>query len=363
MNFRIAEILAEEDIGASGTKSIDINISKAISKISINWKFTTATALANTAHPVDCLTKIELMDGSDALFSLTGQEAQALNFYNGKSCLGNVINVDAATTQRAVVDIDFGRYLWDKELAFDPSQFANPQLKVTFDEDAANGSAVANGLEVLGYVFDGAQPTPQGFLSAKEHYAYTPAASAHEYIVLPTDRIIRNMLFRCKTTDVDPVSQISKIKLSENNDDTIPFDVSALNLLRIDELLRGKVQEYVTNDLVVTASDFYVTPAQDVQVTPVNTGDVTTASAEFPSITIANTHVSLGATITSVRNKTIIEGLAPHSCLNMPCGVPSDIETWYSPIDLGSLRADILTTSDDQTGGAVAVVLESLRSY
>ena len=362
MSYRIAEILARKDVGAAGTESIDINLAKTLSKIQINWRFTNATALINIGHLVDCLTKVELVDGSDVIMSMTGQQAQALNFYCGKKDLGNRFNVDTAQIQKAVVDLDFGRFLWDEALAFDPTQFTNPQLKITFDEDAANTSAVVNGLEVLGYIFDGPQPNPSGFLCAKEQYSYTPAASAHEYITLPTDRVIRNMLFRCKTTDVDPETQMDSFKLSEDNDNRVPFDISSLNLLRLDALLNGRVEEYCVNDLAITATDWYITPAQEVQPIPVNTGTVA-AAAELPTITIANTHLSLGATTTTIRNKTMVAGYAPHSCLNMLFGDALDIANWYDPRDLGSLRLDLLTTSDDQTGGANSVVLQQVRNY
>ena len=362
MSYRIAEILARKDVGDAGTESIDINLAKTLSKIQINWRFTNFTPLLNIGHLVDCLTKIELVDGSDVIMSMTGQQAQALNFFCGKKDLGNRFNVDAAQIQKAVVDLDFGRFLWDEELAFDPTQFANPQLKVTYDEDLANTGVVVNGLEVLGYIFDKTQPNPSGFLCAKETYSYTPAASAHEYISLPTDRVIRNMMFRCKTTDVDPETQMASFKLSEENDNRIPFEISSLNLLRLNQLLDGRVEEYMINDKVIAATKWYATPAQDVQIVPVGAGAVTAGNG-LPSIDLANTYIELGATLTSTRYQTMVSGYAPHNCLNMLFGDKLDIPNWYDPRDLGSLRLDLLTTADDQTEGANSVVLQQVRNY
>jgi len=362
MSYRIAQILANKDVGAAGTESIDINLAKTLSKIQINWQFTNGVPLVNIGHLVDCLSKIELVDGSDVIMSMTGQQAQALNFFCGKKNLGNDFNVDASQMQKTVVDLDFGRFLWDEVLAFDPTKFANPQLKVTFDEDAANTDTEVNGLEVLGYIFDGAQPNPSGFLCAKETYSYTPAASAHEYISLPTDRVIRNMMFRCKVTDVEPSAQMDIFKLSEDNDNRIPFEISGFNLLRFNGLINGKVEEYMVNDKVVTAQSWFGTPAQDVQVSPVSTGTVTTTDVH-PSIAVANTGITLGASTVAIRYETVVSGYAPHSCLNMPFGDSFDIANWYDPRELGSLRLDLLATDNDQTGGANSVVLQQVREY
>ncbi|KKL75835.1 hypothetical protein LCGC14_2050890, partial [marine sediment metagenome] len=43
--------------------------------------------------------------------------------------------------------------LWDPLLAFDPKMFVNPQLNITFDEDACNTGAIVNELAVYAYAF------------------------------------------------------------------------------------------------------------------------------------------------------------------------------------------------------------------
>lgn len=363
MNYRIAEILAAEDLGANGTKTIALNFSEIASRLRLRYKFTNGTPLINIAHPAECLTKIEIVDGSEVLYSLSGQEAQAMNFYDKGKSPHNVFNVDTSQDQYTFIDIDFGRFLWDTELGLNLDPFDNPQLKVTYDEDAANTSGSAGTLEVLGFLFDDKSVSPTGFFRNTEHYTYTPSASAHEYVELPSDYVLRKMLLRTYTTDVDPVVQMDSIKLSENQGKKIPLDISWRDLAYMNIDIFGLLSEYCTMDLVVTATDWYVTPSYLVQVNPVNTGDVTTGSAEFPGITIANTHVSLSASITCIRNKTYVAGYAPHNVLALPFGDQMDIGDWYDIASLKSLRADLLPTSDDQSGGEVCMILQQLRPY
>lgn len=363
MNYRLAEILAAEDLGAKGTKTLDLNFSEIASRLRLRYNFTNGTPLLNVKHPVECLTQIELVDGSDVLFSLTGAQAQALSFYDTGVTPLNIFDVDTGSKQYTQVDINFGRFLWDTELGFDPSRFNNAQLKVTFDEDAANASASAGTLEVLGFLFDEKAASPSGFLMNKEHYSYTPAASEHKYIDLPSDYVLRNMLLRTLITDGDPVDQIESIKLSENNDKRIPYDISMLDLALWNMELYGGLNEYCQNDLVVTETYWNATPAYRLQVTPVSVGNPTTTEAELPAITIANNKITLGATTHTTRDKTHIKGYAPHNVFAFPLGNPFEIADWYDIAAIKSLRLDIETTSNDQTGGEVNVILQQLRPY
>ena len=137
MNYRLAKLLSPEDLGTAGTKVIDINVSDVISRIDIIFR----TKNGDTAfedHPAGNITKIEMVDGSDVLFSLSGREAQALNFYDRGRPADNHMTGSNGEYMRAIFGLDFGKYLFDPTLAFDPSKFINPQLKITWDEDVAN---------------------------------------------------------------------------------------------------------------------------------------------------------------------------------------------------------------------------------
>ena len=200
MKYRTTSILAKEDLGASGTKTINLNVKDMISRIDMIWKTTIVTVSAMTAPHVDCLSKIELVDGSDVLFSLTGEEAQALNYYDRSDTPSDDLSLTVGDIDTSVISLDFGRFLYDTDLALDPSKFRNLQLKVTWDEDASNASVVVNSLQVNAHVFDEKKITPRGFLMSKEFYSYTPSANNWEYVDLPTDYVIRKVMLRSKST-------------------------------------------------------------------------------------------------------------------------------------------------------------------
>ena len=204
MNYREVEIFSPADLGTTGTKVIDINIEDSLSAIELLWQTTVVTVSDMTAPHPACISKVELVDGSDVLVSLSGEELQALCFYTMGYMPLDEITVVVGDYMRSAMPIYFGRYLYDPELAFDPKKFKNPQLKVTWDEDAANASVVANELTVRGMAFDEKKINPIGMLTSKEIKSYTPVASGYEYTTMPTDHPYRFLMIQSEATDKNP---------------------------------------------------------------------------------------------------------------------------------------------------------------
>ncbi len=71
MNYRMATLHALKSYTADTTEIIDVNVRDPISQLIIELRVGN-TADEMQAHPIACLTKIELVDGSDVLFSLSG---------------------------------------------------------------------------------------------------------------------------------------------------------------------------------------------------------------------------------------------------------------------------------------------------
>ena len=132
MKYRTAPILNIVDPGAAGTRVVDINLESALSAIDIRWKISKSEP-DMAAPDVADIERIELVDGSERLYSMTGYEAQALNYFNrpGRQ-MSHGQHLDVSSQESHYI-IDFGRRLWDPELAFDPKRHVNPQLRITFD--------------------------------------------------------------------------------------------------------------------------------------------------------------------------------------------------------------------------------------
>ena len=186
MNNRIATILASQAATTAATKTIDLNENAPLSKIVIRMKGTNNSSTP-TAHPAKMISKIEVVDGSDVLYSMSGIEAQAMNFLEAGELPFNICEYEDNIQCCATYDLNFGRFPWDREYALNLSSFRNPQLKITHDKALGGSAPDAGTLAVFGYTFDDPQPAPSNFLMTKELYSYTLAASAHEYITLPRD--------------------------------------------------------------------------------------------------------------------------------------------------------------------------------
>jgi hypothetical protein len=363
MNYREVEILAPKDLGPAGVETIDINLVDPLSSIELIWQTTVVTAALMTAPHVACLTKIELVDGSDVLFSLSGEEAQALAFYGTLRMPLNQIGLVAADSMKSVIPIYFGRKLFDRELAFDPKRFRNPQLKVTWDEDVANASVVVNQLTVRGCAFDKRPISPSGFLMAKEIKSFTPAANANDYTDLPTDFPYRLILLRCKSTTIEPNAQLGLLKISEDNDKRIPLEMTGDEILQKIVLPMGEIEEDYKGTGAVTASDIYGAPTAVVRVMK----DISKISGAITdtcgAVTITNNKYAVATAVGFYYHSFLARGFAPHSCLVIPCGDLAEISDWYDPKGIGSLRLIFTGAAAVGTSPSAQICVQQLRRY
>jgi len=363
MNYRYATILAKKSLGAAGTETIDINIKDPISRLEIAWRPTLAD-VAMLAALAAGITKVELVDGSDVLHSVDGRENQALCLYDRHSPTMNNGCLYNGGEAYATLGIDFGRFLYDPELAFDPTKFRNPQLKITHDRAAIGASTSTHYLEVFAHCFDEKAISPVGFLVAKNLYTYTPAAeNAYEYIDLPTDLPIRQMLIRGYQAEQDPTDVVDELKLSEDNDKRVPFD---MNLEFYVQRMKGVWRE------LIEGLDEYVDPQgnYDKFVTPTDLRTVYVAlgaAADVVQPIVTDGYIKGGYVKRKCGGSTMaaqgfVKGYLPHHCIQVPFGLQDDLSDWYDVTKLGSLRARLLSGAQ-YSGAEVSVILQQLRRY
>ena len=313
---------------------------------------------------IDCLSKIELVDGSDVLESLSGEELQAINYYDSQHQGQEELSLTATDVNTSVVSLDFGRYLYDTDLALDPRKFRNLQLKVTWDEDASNTSVVSNSLEIYADVFDKKTATPRGFLMNKEIYSYTPASSAFEYIDLPTDYTIRKLLIRSKSTTLDPYSALSQVKISEDNDKVVPFSLTGEQLFRLNKDAFPRMSEKMTLDGAITAKTIYLAPTVlDGFHINYDATDFVTAQTHFPVATITNNKVALSASVDIKALTAEYSGYAPNSVLCVPFGLQNDESDWYDVKGIGSLQLQNKGSASVGSNPEAQIILQQLRTY
>lgn len=359
MNHRMTTIFAMKTYSADATEIIDINLIDPISALLFDFQTYNAAAGSETLHPLACITKIELVDGSDVLFSLTGLEAEALDWYNNKA-FREAWNMKLAGNYFVrPVGINFGRHLWDKEFAFDPTKFTNPQLKVSFDINAGGLNPTYNKMGVHALCFDEKSISPRGFLMSKEIKNYTPTGTGHEYTDLPTDYPYRKLLIKCQTAGTEPGQLLTNFKLTEEQDKRVVYDHPSISIRTAIMAAWPPVQE--SYFFAVASSNRYLMIAPTQEVTSWGT-------------TWAEAAVALGLSLydgDGGRLKTIatpgetncmigVQGWLPHGVFAIPFGDQKDPDEWYDVRTIKSLKADI--THNAATGG-IQIFLEQLRNY
>ncbi|MDP2365730.1 MAG: hypothetical protein Q8M94_18425, partial [Ignavibacteria bacterium] len=319
MRYRLSEILAPEDLGAAGTKVIEINVNDVISRIDVIFRTKNPTSVFSD-HPAANLSKIELVDGSDVLYSLTGREAQAMNFYDRGMAPDNHLTGSNGEWMKATFGLDFGRHLFDPVLAFNPTKISNPQLKLTWDEDVANTSCVENEMRVMAHLFDEFKPTPTGFLMSKNQYTYTPAANAYEYLDLPRDYPIRKILVGSHQEERTFTQMIAELRLNEDNDKRVPMDITGVELWYYIKQNFPELVENVYAILNTTATAFRVTPSEDAVIV----GARTSTTGGF-WILFQNGGLAKGLCVTTAETMYMIcKGHIPHGLAVIPFGDQKD---------------------------------------
>lgn len=360
MNYRLAEVLAAKSV-TTETITIDINIQDPISRIEIAYDVTLASN-AMQAQLGANVTKIELVDGSDVLFSLNGLECQALCIYDRRVPTMNDSNLTNGAHAHAHFGLDFGRWLWDELLAFDPKQFRNPQLKITFDVDACDASAATSAVEVFAHTFDEKVISPMGFLMSKVHHAWTPSgADVYEYIDLPTDHPIRQLLIRGFLTQVHPDGVVDYARLSEDNDKRVVFDMNLSSYLRRMKGVWLPVEDNVF-EYCNAAGQYnkYVTPTSydtiwaGMSMSVIPTGVDTYIIGGYLQLLTESATPMLGGRV---------KGWCPNHTFQIPFGKQGDLDDWYDVMGKGSVVLRLMSGGSCSTTSVVSVILQQLRRY
>jgi len=360
MKYRIAQLLASEDLGASGTKVININTDQVISRIEFTFKTTKASQGMSAGAPAN-IPRIELVDGSNKLHSLTGYENQALAYYNRKAVSMDHGQHVSTLSEVDTYGIDFGRSLWDKQLAFDPKKFSNPQLKIQWNEATADTSVTANALEVFMYMFEEENVSPMGFLQAIEHYDYTLGAdNSYEEILLPDDHMIRQILVRAFQQGYEPWYSIDEARFDENNQQRTLFEYTDLEMY----YRRMKSNWQMIQQQVVlapgTSGNTYYLPMTDYNAAISLIGMGGTSEAYMTNASCRGGYFALTNSV-AVNMAGIALGYLPWHCYQFPLGVQEDPEDWYDPA--GKKPRLRLRASTGATSSTGQVVVEQVHKY
>jgi len=359
MNYREVELLAPESIATAGTRTIDLGTNQPVSRVDVIWKKTN-TNRTPIAHPGKIVESIDIVDGSDVLFSLDGMLAQAWAWFHGKNQPGSMINYETGQWSMQMASIYFGRYLWDELYALDPKRHNNVQIKVK--HNLANGGATGTvaDLSVYAHVFDEKSVTPKGFVLTKEQYSFLPVANAWVYIDMPMDYPIRALSFGAPECEDGPEYNLDEFVVSENGGKNIIVKSAMERYLLVQSANLEPWTEKVLFRTAAAATDLnvYITPHWERRFT---------GCVEGAGLAIGVR--SDAGCLTKVQNASAaalieghVHGFAPFGQVYIPFAQSVTEEGWL-PQAKGNARLDIQAGATPDTDEYVKVAVQQLRSY
>lgn len=258
--MKTRSVYIEDNLALSdaGTKSIDVATSAPISAIELLFGATKGATENQSDKIQDYITKIELVDGADFLWSLSMTEAIALNCFERRRKPFHEYDLSGSGTPQESCWLNFGRYLFDPEYYLDEAKYANLQLKITTNMTAAAGTYVTATItvDIVAHIIEeGAEPH-QGFFSAKEIYSWTTTASGVDTVDMPRDFPYRMLLVGAGEANVPITTDVTNIKLSGDEDRFVVFDFATADLLLrnmtefgdFEELIKSTMQDADTLD-------------------------------------------------------------------------------------------------------------------
>ena len=359
MNYRLACILAEELATTAATKTLDIDIQDPISQISVFFRGQNSSDTP-LAHPAKMVSKIELVDGSEVLMSMSGMQAQALDFYHNSKPVGNKPMYTDDDWTKQVFNLYFGRSLFDTQLAFDPKKFNMPQLKITHNKALGGSTCDVGYMEVWAHCFDEKVISPVGYLMAKEHYSYALGNNTYETVDMPRDYPYRMLLVRSLKATAAIWELYDKIKLSSDQDKRVIIDGDTEQLLKLLDAKFGPYTETIQGRVGGGAVGHYLTPTSNCNATIIGYGGTRDYFAGYQPW---GGYIETYGSAALARFQCIMHGYAPHGALCIPFGDLQDPADWFDVERVGSLKLRVHAVSGLTTADTCDIVIQQLRRY
>lgn len=358
MQTRLAKIIDAQAYTSDQVVVQNLFLTEPISAIYIEAKCLN-NGNTPTAHPAAAVSKVEIVDGSTVIHSLSGKQIQARQFYGTGKYPENVANYIDNEYSTAPLVIHFGRKLGDEKYALDPARFKQLQLRITLDIGAGGAACDSITLDVDAYVFDQKAITPEGYLCAKEYYKYSLVSSAIEDIDLPRDRKLRSVTIESEYSGKYPYEQFNHIKLTEDNDRRIPFDIKTSHFVKFLAAIYGKVTEHVCALVSTSGVSIPCGPTYEAFAP----GVARDATAAYFSQSGGNGGIVTIKGSADVIFDGVVSGLAPHGAVVLPFGDKDDPDSWLDPTKIGSLRLKLTAGSLVGASSTCQVVVESVEAY
>lgn len=361
---RIARLLGPQDLGANGVETIDINLNEQISQFAIRMTMTNVTVSVMLATLQETISRVEIVDGSEVLFSMNGNEIQAMHYYNTGKMPYNHIGLTVGNICEFTLPIMFGRYLWDPLFALRPERYRNLQMKIHWDEDASNTAVDVNSCTVWAYVDDNPPGGgSRGFLRSVEQKSYAMNGAVHEYSTLPNDHPIRMLMVRGFSNDHSPEDLIDTIRFEIGNGAYVPVEETAESIVRMLSQEYERITMDDCMDQAITAKQWFTNVASDVNVTVIVDDTAVTAAGEMPNPVITGHEINTAASVAVVATRALTSGRSPHGCIVLPVSRFDNPEEWFDKNVGSAARLDILGLAASDAADTVQICVQQPIPY
>jgi hypothetical protein len=359
MNYREVELLAPESITTTGVRTIDLGTDQPVSRLDVMWRKTNTNHTA-LAHPAKIIERIDVVDGSDVLFSMNGSDAQAMGFFTSGHQPGSMLNYAGGQWSMMIASIYFGRKMWDELYALDPKKHNNIQIKIAHNIINGGATGTVGDLSIYAHVFNDKIITPKGFVQCREIYSFLPVANAWTYIDMPQDYPIRGLMFGANEAEQGPEYNVVRFKVSENGGKNILAESTMERYLLVQSGNLEPWNEKLICEPLAAATDFhtYVTPHWER--TPVMESEgAGLATAHWTSAgCLVHMQCAGGAPVL----EGIVQGFAPFGQTWIPfAGVEED--GGWETVGKGNSRIDLQADASCDVDEFIRVAVNQLRRY
>jgi len=374
MKLRDVYIENEKVLADSGNLVVELAVVDPISEIHLRFKAKNGGSYNRSSPIARCVSKIEVVDGANVIYSLDGMMAQAMTLYQTGKVPSMQRQEGPSENQEDHVIIRFGRYLWDQLFALVPVKFRNLQIKVswnlaTVNTVGATGFLSGTGrLSIVARIMEGLEAEPVGFFMGKEHYDWTTVGSGDERIALPADYPYLLFLLRAYEANTKLYSSITNLKLSLDQDKDIPFDMTSWDFLKMMENEFGKIilDSHIHRDTEENIQTWLAVGETGILIPETDPSDPTTFRAIANVYGIDSGHLNLvqvshaGADIAAGIHQLIVVGQGLHHTFAYPFGRIEDPSTYLNAPEHGDIKAVI---SQGDAGAAATVALLQAKTY
>jgi len=322
---------------------------------------------------IDYIDKIEVVaNGSEIIKSVNGTQAAFAAFADQRAIMPNKIEEYSSAPMEVIVPINFGRRMYDSDMALDLSRFSSVELQIT---NSCTSSYWADSLSwtVLALWCRDPRTDPMGYLRTEEWRSWTTVADETKYLDLPTRYALRRLILQAwPDLDSDEVEETSVYNVMDDIELSLATGQVRVFKGGIDDLMRENVLDLGVLPMTyggqyhANGKGFYT----GVAYTFAAINGQTTHNSTVPTTPIwlyqqDNQGTQRQRNYTADAVSTFLTcGLGYMNCAVFRFDHEDDPETWLDPDEQKTVECNIHTrNSASAADGTAAVVLDRLVRY